>query len=113
MAWNYRVMRHEEWAPDGSGESVVTYMMHEVFYDEDGRVDGWTAEGANVIADTRRGLFEILAMMSEGIARPVLDAKTGHEIEPATELGDSMKRVIEQIRAEEADPATDQPPVPE
>ena len=35
MTWNNRIMRHKH-------DRCDYYQMHEVYYDKDGKVDGWT-----------------------------------------------------------------------
>lgn len=66
--WNYRVLRH----PDG------VHMVHEVYYDDEGRVCGWaekpeifeaSAESADPVGDIEKWLRLALKDVRE---RPVL-----------------------------------------
>lgn len=72
--WNYRVMRHKH-----KGE--VGYAIHEVFYKEDGYVAGWSADAVDPYGDTVVELAEVLQMMMRATTEPVLDLKTGKEVE--------------------------------
>jgi hypothetical protein len=85
--WNYRVMRTAE--PDGKSG---VYQIHEAYY-ENGEVNGWTGP-VTVLADTSIDLLTVLAMMTEALEHPVLDAETGKPIEPAQELSDDLRRVM-------------------
>ena len=68
MSWNYRILRHE----DGS------LALHEVYYDEDGRPRGYTAESAGFCAYEEEGPEGITAALERALRdareRPVLDA---------------------------------------
>ena len=60
--WNYRVIRKD-------GRLAV----HEVFYADDGRVSGYTAEPAYPRADDPDGLAEEFDRYRRALAEPVLD----------------------------------------
>jgi len=60
MTWNYRIIHHNE------DESY--YGLHEVYYDENGAIDGWT-EDALIVGDTKDEILETLAMMKSDIEK--------------------------------------------
>jgi len=68
MGWNHRVMRKK--FPDGR----YWFSIREVYYDEDGKVDGWTvddiAPGGETVKELRAELKRMLACLN----KPVLDA---------------------------------------
>lgn len=90
-SWNHRVIRHED-------EVGVAYCIHECHYDKKGDAipTSWTENATSVMSDTREGLFWVLAVMTEAVARPVLKIRDGKlvEIEPVKELSDSLKKAI-------------------
>ena len=65
--WNYRVVASED--PE-FGEAI--YTIHEVFYDDKGKIDGWTKSPALFAADSKLGLLDVLARASTGAAGRVL-----------------------------------------
>jgi hypothetical protein len=71
--WNYRVMLH----PDLAGDEVYS-AIHEVYYDGD-KVTGWTQTPATPGGEDVRWVLE---RMAEALDKPVLNFKTGEEIEP-------------------------------
>lgn len=81
--WDYRIMRRVE-----NGEPV--FGIHEVFYDDDGRVERWTespvapdGEGAASLDELRRD-FEA---QRRAFDLPPLDFETGAEPAPETRSG--------------------------
>jgi hypothetical protein len=92
MGWNHRVIRHED-------ESGVSYAIHECYYTNKGDTipTSWTEDAIEVMADTRPGLFWVLAKMTEAVAQPVLQIRDGKlvEIEPVQELSDDLKKAVE------------------
>jgi hypothetical protein len=67
MTWNYRVIEHDTPEPaDG------TFGIHEVYYDDQGRVKAWTEKAVGVAAETVVALGEELEIMAEALKKPVL-----------------------------------------
>lgn len=93
MSWNHRVIRGED-------EGGAYYRIHECHYDKKGDTipTSWTEEPVHVQAETRSGLFWVLAVMTEAVARPVLEIRDGKllEIEPVRELTDDLRKAIAQ-----------------
>jgi len=65
VTWNHRVLMTEE-----DGEK--SYCIHEVHYDETGRILGWTKNPIAVCSDTLEGLSWQLIRMHACISKPVL-----------------------------------------
>ena len=77
--WNVRVIK---W--DG------VYGLGEVFYDSDGKANGWTAT-SEVFADTREQLLErVMSALSKPVLVPNED-ETAHTEEPALISGESKE----------------------
>jgi hypothetical protein len=91
MSWSYRVIRTENW------EGQI-YTIHECHYDKKGDTipSRWTADATDVTAETRTGLFWVLAVMTEAVAQPVLEIQDGKlvEVEPERQLTDDLKKAI-------------------
>jgi hypothetical protein len=68
MTWNYRVVRHV--GVDGD----VYYQIHEVYYDDDGKITAMTENGMAPLGETTTELQMELNRMIECMAKPVLDA---------------------------------------
>ena len=79
--WNYRVMRREHPPLPNQVEQIteVTYAIHEVFSDADGKVESWTQDSVSAFEDTPEGVKWGLSKMLEATDRPVLDYETGKE----------------------------------
>lgn len=91
--WNYRVFRCAN--PDGS----PYYEMREAYYDEAGKLDGWTEGGAAPMGETFDELIGDLARLMAALSKPILDDKTGLECEPAQILADDLQKWMD-ARAE-------------
>ena len=79
MSWDYRVMRHIENITDFCPEGVTTwYGVHEVYYDEEGNIDGWTKD-AIVTGDNLEDLKWKLDHMPEALDKPVLEYNEAEE----------------------------------
>ncbi len=55
MSWNYRIIYHD------SIEHPY-YGLHEIYYNEDGIIDGWTIE-ASVVGDDKEEIIRSLELM--------------------------------------------------
>jgi hypothetical protein len=93
VAWNYRIMRHVQALP--GGEDETTYAIHEVYYEDDGAVDSWTAEPCgSPFGETLSEMVNDLAWISTALAKPVLDFENGKEVGAAPLLEDELLAVI-------------------
>lgn len=57
MSWNYRIFRHRH------GPGDTTYALHEAYYNEKGKCDGWTKEAITSHGFSVKELIDILEMM--------------------------------------------------
>lgn len=67
MTWNHRVFR----SVDEHGE--VAFTIREVFYDDDGKVEGWTKDPIAAYGETLEGLRTELIRMLAATANPILE----------------------------------------
>lgn len=68
--WNYRITR--ETFPDGEH----MFAIREVYYDDDGKPNGWTKEPIAAVGDTAIEVLDTLGRMSGCGAAGVLDLDT-------------------------------------
>ena len=72
MTWNHRVMKRVYKHDDGTTE--VEHAIYEVFYDDAGRVEGWTENAmAPVSFEGVDSLRTTLEWMLEALDKPALD----------------------------------------
>ena len=57
MTWNYRIFKHD------NGKRIF-YGLHEAYYNDKGKVNGWTKE-PEVVGDTVKDLLKTLDMMKQ------------------------------------------------
>lgn len=66
MRWGYRLLKTK----DGDDDF---YQIHEVYYNEKGKVDGWTVKGATVggsdIAEVKWVLIEMLSCLERDVIK--------------------------------------------
>lgn len=65
MTWNYRIIHGKEQDEDH-------YQVHEVYYDEAGKITRWTVDPIVPYSDTLNGLRWTLERMREATAKPIL-----------------------------------------
>lgn len=68
MTWNHRVLKHKD------GEDNW-YQIHEVYYDKEGNVDGYTKDGASVGGNSLEELKWVLEKMLESIEKEIIEYK--------------------------------------
>jgi len=61
MSWNIRIMRHKR--PE------VWYALHEVFYDDEGRVTGWTQEPTDVSGETVEEIYHYIKLIGDSLSK--------------------------------------------
>ena len=64
--WNHRVFRRE-WE-----DGTVLYGLHEVYYNDDGSIHGYTTEPVELQEETVEELREVLTRMQAALDAPVL-----------------------------------------
>jgi hypothetical protein len=57
MSWDYRVVKTTEKSKFFS-EPVISYGIHEVYYNKDGKINGVTEEPARIIGDNHLELYD-------------------------------------------------------
>ena len=81
MTWNHRVIKN---STERNDEIVEWYAIHEVHYDEAGKIISMTEDPINVvtaIGGTVEELSETLDWMKRAIAKPAIDYHTMKEID--------------------------------
>jgi hypothetical protein len=73
--WNYRICRE---MIDGD----FFFSLREVYYDEDGNPNGWTAEPVDFAGDTWKDVAEGISLASGSIGTAILDLDTREWIKP-------------------------------
>ena len=66
MSWNYRVMKSKDGEDDW-------YQIHEVYYDGDNNVNGWTKNGATVSGNTIDEVRSSLKLMLASLNKEALN----------------------------------------
>ena len=66
MSWNYRVMKREV----SKGE--FEFGIYEVFYNDDGSINGWTADSLTPIIDNAEGLKHEMEIMLKAFEEEVV-----------------------------------------
>jgi hypothetical protein len=61
-------------------DDSIYYAIHEVYYDEDGKVNGWTEEPIRILAESLEDLKFTLERLVECFDKPVLDEETKEPI---------------------------------
>ena len=69
MTWNYRVIFYDDnW-------SDLQCCIHEVFYDEKGKIASWTADAVGVSGTNKKELLQTLKQMKAALDKPFLKEK--------------------------------------
>ena len=70
MMWNNRIIRHKK-------DDTVWHSVHEVFYSENGGINGFTEEPITILGETEEDVKTQLEMIMKDIEKhEVLDAST-------------------------------------
>lgn len=72
--WNYRVIRKHHTESDS-----VTYHVHEVYYRDDGNIDGWTQESVTPMGETAAELREEIRYYLRAFRSPILEEQNTDE----------------------------------
>ena len=72
--WNYRVIRKHHSETDSE-----TYHVHEVYYRDDGNIEGWTQESVTPMGETAEELREDIRYFLHAFRRPILEEKETDE----------------------------------
>ena len=66
--WNYRIVRSYP-----ANKEEAWYSIREVYYDNNGKVNGWTEDAIAPESNTIEGLLEILQLMLNCLDKPILE----------------------------------------
>lgn len=69
--WNYRV--HKKIFRYPSGEPEEYYSIHEAYYNDEGKLDGWTEKSISPGGSTLEELKNDLEMMLEALNKEIID----------------------------------------
>lgn len=72
MTWENRVVKTIEKI---KGVEHVFYSIHEVYYDDNGIINGWTEEAVRVGGDSIDDIRHTLFLMKKSLERPILTEK--------------------------------------
>ena len=72
--WNHRVIRNHHNETDS-----VTYQVHEVYYHENGAIEGWTEKPVTPMGETAEELREDIRYFLHAFRRPILEEKETDE----------------------------------
>ena len=77
MTWNYRIIKRHHIT-----SKIITFEIHEVYYNKDGKINGWSAGPTAPHGETILELVEDLQHCMEALTTPVLVEQTedGREI---------------------------------
>ena len=70
MTWDYRVMRR---VTKVNGKRDVSFGIYEIFFDEKGKLEGWTEDSVEPHGDTLKDLKTDLKWMTQAFNKPILD----------------------------------------
>ena len=89
--WNYRAIRksHEESDTD-------TYQIHEVYYDKDGNIEGWTESPVKPLGETPDELREDIRFFIKAFQKPILEEQIKDGKLVGKEMGYMSKDIIKQ-----------------
>lgn len=76
MTWNYRIIEHD------TDQDDVGFCLHEVYYDEYGKVKSWMQYGATIAEDTFEELTGTLTTVAKAFTLPVLKLSELNKIVP-------------------------------
>jgi len=65
MTWNYRIIKHDKASP-------FYFTLHEVYYDDKGKITNWTIEPIDITGETKSEIVKMLKQMSLDSKAPVL-----------------------------------------
>lgn len=73
MSWNYRIIRELDDSTSSKKEKTYFYKIAEVYYDDEGNIDGWcSSEGALEWCELE-SLIETIKLLQGVIDKPVLE----------------------------------------
>ena len=78
MSWNHRVVERTEKVPH-FGEPFISYGIHEVYYNENGKITGLTVEPIKIIADNHLELYDTIDRITKSLNKKTVIYETLEE----------------------------------
>lgn len=78
MSWNHRIVRRIY--PNVHMDDSILYEVHEVYYDEEGKIDSITQEPINIMEETVDDLRKTVERLTKCLEQPIIDYDTLQEI---------------------------------
>lgn len=78
MSWNHRIVRR--FYPNTHMDDSMLYEIYEVFYKEDGTIDGITEEPIRIREETVDDLRKTIERLTKCLEQPIIDYDTLQEI---------------------------------
>lgn len=78
MSWNHRVVRR--FYPNTHMDDSMLYEIYEVYYKEDGNIDGITEEPIRIREENIDDLRKTVERLTECLEQPIIDYDTLQEI---------------------------------
>lgn len=76
MSWNYRIVAMKSVADETFG-----YAIHEVFYDDDGTIKGYTEKPVCITGESLGDISEALEMMAKATTLPIMEDRNEKLVE--------------------------------
>lgn len=87
--WNYRVIKRTFRTEAGVTE---TYRIHEVYYDDSGKIEGWAQDLVAPYGESIEELTADLSYLAAALEKPVLVDVDGTLVEEGKQNGDGSAR---------------------
>lgn len=89
MTWNYRIIKRHHIA-----SNIITFEIHEVYYNKNGKIEGWSAGPMAPNGETILELIEDLQHFMEALTTPVLVEQTENGNEILVEIPDQERGLL-------------------
>lgn len=76
MSWNYKIIAHD----DNISTDEVYFKIHEVYYNKEGKPDGYTADPITIGGEDLKSLHWTINKIKECLDKPILSKKNFPEI---------------------------------
>lgn len=100
MSWNTRIIRHHV-IYEEEGNTVYDYYftINEVYYDENGKIVGWSVEPIDVYFEDKKWLKTVIKQIKDAEKRTVLDMEeVGGESSKLVETGKKLNYFKKKVK---------------
>ncbi|RJP76671.1 MAG: hypothetical protein C4522_17600 [Desulfobacteraceae bacterium] len=84
--WNHRVIKRHD-----KKVHITTFQIHEVYYDDDNKIESWTASPVEPMGESMAELRKDLQYFVEALEKPVLEEKIQNGQEILVEINQSAR----------------------